>query len=271
MGPTYCPAYQKTGKFENVANKKLSQKRAWQTQVFMKLCMAASGLFFVLFVFMHAYGNLKILAGPAAYNGYAHHLRTFGEPILPYEGLLWILRILLIVLIIVHFGSAMHLWMSGNRARGKERYAVKKNVVQNYATRTMRVGGVLLGVFIVFHILHFTTKNIRIGNQVAYGNEMQTITEHGVTTQIPAAPWNMMVTTFSNWWMVLLYGIAVAILALHIGHGIWSALQTFGWLRRNTRHAAVIISGFLGFLLFAMFIIPPLYLLITQPAMVGIH
>ncbi|WP_227712848.1 hypothetical protein [Nanchangia anserum] len=80
--------------------------------------MAVSGVFFVLFVLMHSYGNLKILAGPEAYNEYAHHLRTFLMPILPYEGLLWILRIVLVVLVLVHMGSAIHLWMRGRKARG---------------------------------------------------------------------------------------------------------------------------------------------------------
>ncbi|MDO5747158.1 MAG: succinate dehydrogenase cytochrome b subunit, partial [Actinomycetaceae bacterium] len=229
-----------------------------------------SGLFFVMFVFMHAYGNLKILDGPQAYAGYAHHLRTFGEPILPYEGLLWIMRIGMLVLIVAHVGSALHLWARGKRGRGTQKYDVKAHVVQNYATRTMRVGGVLLLVFIVFHIFHFTTKHIQIGNTEAYGNALIEVEHAGVTESIPAAPWNMMVTTFSNWWMVLIYGVAVAILAFHISHGIWSALQTFGWLRANTRHVAVIISGILGGLLFLMFIVPPLYLLITQPEFVGI-
>lgn len=268
------------GNVEFVANTTIQpKKRAWNTQVFLKLCMAVSGVFFVLFVFMHAYGNLKILAGPEAYAGYAHHLRIFGEPILPENGLLWILRILLVVLLVIHFGSAYHLWYRANRARGKERYDVKKHVANNYATRTVRVGSVLLFIFIIFHLLHFTTKNFQIGDKVAYGDAMLKVPTDVVVnggtstmgfTEVPAAPWNMMVTTFSHWWMVAIYGLAVLILSIHVGHGIWSALQTVGWLRNNTRPVVIIISGILGGLLFLMFIIPPLYLLIAQPAMVGI-
>ena len=55
--------------------------------------MAGTGLVFVGFVLIHMYGNLKLLAGEEAFNTYAEHLRTFGEPILPYEGLLWIIRV----------------------------------------------------------------------------------------------------------------------------------------------------------------------------------
>lgn len=236
----------------------------------MKFIMAASGLFFVMFVFMHAYGNTKILNGPEAYCSYAHHLRVFGEPILPYEGLLWIFRIVMLVMIFLHVGSALHLWARGKKSRGHQKYDVKAHVVHNYATRTMRVGGLLLLVFIVFHILHFTTKHVQVGNSSAYGDAVIPVTHGGITEEIHAAPWNMMVTTFSHWWMVAIYGLAVAILSFHVSHGIWSALQTFGWLRSNTRHLVVIISGLAGGLLFLLFITPPLYLLITQPPMVGI-
>ena len=55
--------------------------------------MAVTGVIFVLFVLVHMYGNLKMFWGPEAYDGYAHHLRVVGEPYIPREGVLWILRI----------------------------------------------------------------------------------------------------------------------------------------------------------------------------------
>ena len=226
----------------------------------MKQAMALSGLFFVFFVVFHSYGNLKFLGGPLEYNGYAHHLRTFLMPILPYEGLLWILRVILLVLLIVHVYSAFYLWHRGGAARGT-RYDTKKSAAGAYAARTMRWGGVILGLFLIFHIFHFTTKHIVIGNAKAYG--AMTYMEHGEA--VPTAPYNMMATTFSNWYMVLIYGIAIAALCLHISHGFWSALQSFGWIRVNTRKATVFISGVIGALVFVMFMIPPFYILITQP------
>ena len=75
----------------------------------------------------------------------------------------------------------------------------------------------------------------------------------------------MMCTTFSNWWMVLVYAIAVGALCLHISHGVWSALQTIGWLRRNTQYAVQIISGLVGLLVFAMFLAPPVAILAGMP------
>lgn len=212
---------------------------------------------------MHSYGNLKILQGPDAYNEYAHHLRTFGMPILPYEGLLWILRVGLVVFVLVHIISALYLWHRGGAARGKA-YDKKVHVVNNYAARTVRVGSLLLLVFIVFHIIHFTTKNVKIGDARAYDHIMYT--PEGASEAIPAAPWNMMVTTFSmdNIWTLLIYLGAVAILALHVGHGVWSALQSLGWMRQNLQAIIITISGLVGGLVFVLFAIPPLYLVFAD-------
>ena len=152
--------------------------------------MAVTGIFFVLFVLMHSYGNLKILAGADAYNGYAHHLRVFGAPILPYEGLLWILRVMLLACVIIHMICAFYLWHRASKGRGSQKYVVKQNVVNNYATRTVRVGSVLLVLFILFHIFHFTTKWVQIGAGEAYSSATCKVDGE----MIPVAPWNMMVT-----------------------------------------------------------------------------
>ncbi|MDO4665262.1 MAG: succinate dehydrogenase cytochrome b subunit [Actinomycetaceae bacterium] len=219
----------------------------------MKQAMAISGLFFVLFLLFHSYGNLKAFAGPEAYNGYAHHLRMFMYPILPYEGLLWILRVVLLIFILIHVVSALYLWHRGTVARGT-RYVKKVNVTNSYAARTVRVGSIALIFLIIFHIMHFTTKTFKLGDSGAYApHEMVVDGEH-----IPAEPFSMMLTTFANPLWVLVYVIFVSIVALHIGHGVWSAFQTMGWLRENTRKAMIGVSGFIGFAIWVMFILPPL-------------
>lgn len=234
-------------------------RRSWTTLVFVKQCMAVSGIFFVLFLILHSYGNLKILGGPDAYNEYAHHLRTFLTPILPYEGLLWILRFGMVILILIHMISAFYLWHRAGKARGSA-YDKKKNVVNNYAARTVRVGSIYLIFFIIFHILHFTTKTIRIGNAEVYKHTWYI--PEGAHEAVDAAPWNMMVSTFdmSNWWALLIYLVAVAVVGLHIGHGVWSALQTLGWIRENVHQFTVVISGLVGLFVFTMFALPPIYL-----------
>ena len=117
--------------------------------------MAASGIVFILYVLAHMYGNLKAFSGHDAYNEYAHHLRTLGEPMLPYEGFLWIMRAALILALVVHVYSAVALWRRANSARS-QKYVVKKNIASSLSSRTMRWGGVILALFILYHILHLT-------------------------------------------------------------------------------------------------------------------
>ena len=80
------------------------------TSVGLKIQMAISGIFFVFFVLLHMYGNLKMFNGPEAYDGYAQFLRDVGYPIVPNEGVLWILRILLLVAIVAQVHAAFVLW-----------------------------------------------------------------------------------------------------------------------------------------------------------------
>lgn len=246
-----------------------TDNKAIKTSVIMKLVMAFSGLFFVLFLILHSYGNLKYLSGQSVYNDYALHLRTFMMPILPYQGLLWILRIGLLVLILLHMGSAFHLWHRAGVARGS-RYAMKKSLATAYAARTMRWGGIIIALFAVFHLLHFTVRSAKIGDPAAYATHEVMINGSGhvvsdasqaVMTITEGNPYAMMYVSFSNWWMVLAYAIFVGAVALHVAHGVWSALQTIGWLRKNTQTVTQVISGLVGLGIFIMFLIPPLCIL----------
>lgn len=173
--------------------------------------MAVSGLLFVLYVIVHMYGNLKVFAGPVAFDEYAHHLRVLGEPILPENGFLWIFRVVMLVALVVHVWAALTLWGRAKKARGS-RYTVKKRVAGTFSSQWMRWGGVALLLFIVFHLLQFTTGTIRVDG-VSY-----------------ASPYERMVAGFSAWWVVLIYLLALVALALHLRHGIWSAFQTLGWI-----------------------------------------
>lgn len=170
--------------------------------------MALSGLLFVLFVVMHMYGNLKAFAGQRAFDEYAHHLRVIGEPILPYSGFLWLFRILLIVAIVAHVWSAATLWRRANHAR-TSRYAVKKRVAATWSSKWMRWGGIAILLFVIFHLLQFTTNTIQVNGNFA-------------------SPYDRVVAGFSVWWVVVVYLLALAALGMHLRHGIWSACQTLG-------------------------------------------
>lgn len=207
--------------------------RAARTTVALKLLMAISGLVFIGFVLAHMYGNLKMFAGHDAFNEYAHHLREFGEPMLPHTGLLWILRVGLLVALLTHVASALALWRRAGKARTTS-YAVKKNPGSSVSSRTMRWGGLTLLLFIVWHLINFT-----IGKVNPSGGETND-------------PYNLVVDTFDLWWMTLIYLLAMVALGLHLHHGTWSALQTLGWTntakaRTNAKLAgwvvALVIAG----------------------------
>lgn len=205
----------------------------------LKFLMAVSGLFFVFYVLMHMYGNLKILASHEQFDEYAHHLRILGEPILPYSGALWIFRILLIVALVAHAYSAFTLWSRANTARGAK-YTVKKSAAATLSSKWMRWGGVALLAFVIFHLAQFTFLWINVGG----------------TFPTPAT---RVVGAFQVWWLTLIYLIALVALAMHLRHGVWSACQTLGWTNTPaTRQTANLAGVAIAAVVAIGFAIPPL-------------
>lgn len=233
-----------------VATQTLPAKRTGKagSTIFLKTTMAVSGVIFILFVLAHMYGNLKVFAGEESFNTYAHHLRTFGEPMLPYEGLLWILRIVLLVALVAHVFSAMKLWQRANSAR-PQKYAVKKAVAASASSKWMRWGGVTLLLFLIWHLLHFTIAKINTGSG-------------GQGAEITGNPYQLVVHSFGAWWMTIIYLLAMASLALHLHHGVWSACQTLGLTtspqrRKIAKTAATVVAAVIGI----GFILPPLFIM----------
>ena len=184
--------------------------RAARTTIALKIAMAASGLVFVGFVLLHMYGNLRAFSGHDAFNEYAEHLRTLGEPMLPHTGALWIIRVVLLLSLVVHVSSAFALWHRAGKAR-RVKYAMKKRTGATYASLLMRWGGVTLLLFIVWHLLNFTVGKVNVAG--------------GPTND----PYNLLMDSFATWWLTLIYLLAMAMLGAHLHHGIWSAMQTLGW------------------------------------------
>lgn len=186
--------------------------RSTRSTIALKLTMAVSGLIFIGYLLLHMYGNTKMFAGEEAFNSYAHHLRVFGEPMLPENGLLWVIRVLLLVAVAAHVWSAITLTGRAHKAR-KSRYAVKKNLASSLSSRTMLWGGLTLLIFIIWHLLHFTIAKIN-PNPDGTGSDN---------------PYRLVVESFEVWWMALIYLAAMFALAMHLHHGTWSALQTLGF------------------------------------------
>src|SRR5699024_7331610 len=149
--------------WQAVANSTLTKKRstAYGSTVALKAAMAITGAILVLYLIVHMYGNLKVFSGQEAFDGYAHGLRELGYPLLPESGFLWVFRLVLLASVLIHIYAAVTLWLRARRARpASQRYQVKKRVHRTYASYTMRWGGVLIALFVIFHVLHLSVNVI---------------------------------------------------------------------------------------------------------------
>ncbi len=170
-----------------------------------KAIMAVTGLVMVAFVIGHVLGNLLVFRGEHAINSYAATLKGLG-------GALWLARGVLLASVALHVWSAVSLTRADLAARPVA-YGKKQPQVATIASRTIRVGGVVLALFIVFHLLHFTTGTIQPAE----------FSEHDVYA-------NMM-GSFAVPWVAGLYVVAMAALGLHLYHGVWSSLRSLGLSR----------------------------------------
>src|SRR6267378_2039028 len=197
----------------------------WDTMVGKKIVMAATGVVLVGFVTAHMLGNLKIFLGAEAIDAYAVFLRTMGEPLFPYSLLLWVARIVLLACVSLHITAAVHLTRMNWAAR-PQGYDAKQSIATTYAARTMRWSGVILALFIVYHLLHLTAGAVSFRP----GEFVHLSVYHNV------------VAGFSVWYVSLFYIVAMACLCLHLDHGTWSMLQTLGWNNARTTAALQILS-----------------------------
>ena len=165
--------------------------------------MGVTGLIGIGFVIAHLAGNLLVFSGAEAINRYSHFLKSTGE-------LLWLLRAVLIAAVILHVIAAVQLTRQSRAARPVD-YVNREPQVSTFASRTMRWGGAVLLLFVIVHILHFTTGTLKpagvFGTADVYGN---------------------IVASFRIWWVALFYVVSMIILGLHLFHGAWSSVRSLG-------------------------------------------
>ena len=188
----------------------------WSTSIGKKAVMAVTGIALVGFVILHMAGNLKIYLGPEHFDAYARGLRELGEPILVHGQALWSMRLILLAAVVLHVVAAVQLTQASWAARPVA-YTEKEAVAADYAARTMRWGGVIVLLFIVYHLLHFTV---------------------GVVGYAPgqfqeASVYRNVVNGFRVWYVSAFYVVAQAALGLHLYHGVWSMFQTLGMNARG--------------------------------------
>ncbi|MEU9888233.1 succinate dehydrogenase cytochrome b subunit [Sphaerisporangium sp. NPDC051011] len=203
-----------------------------------KAVMAVSGAVLVLFLIGHMLGNLKIFLGEDSFNSYAEWLRTVGEPALPGRTLLTLTEIGLAAAVALHMWSAVSLARRARRARPVKYAAKRRSQASGYVVHTMRYGGVVILLFVIWHLLDLTFGAV---NPKGYD----------------ATPYDRVVAGFdlSRWWVTAFYIVALVMVGLHLRHGLWSAFQTLGLANGRRRHllnglaavfAAVLVLGFVS-------------------------
>jgi succinate dehydrogenase / fumarate reductase cytochrome b subunit len=181
----------------------------YRSAIAKKWLMAITGIMLLGFVLAHMIGNLKLFLGESHLNAYAEWLRDFGEPAFPRSFLLWCLRVGLIAAFVVHIVAAYQLTRMNQKARGHYE-STRDYAAANFASRTMRWTGVIVGLFLIFHLLDLTwgTANPDFHRGDVYDN---------------------VIASFERVPVAIVYIAANIALGIHIFHGAWSMFQSLGW------------------------------------------
>jgi succinate dehydrogenase / fumarate reductase cytochrome b subunit len=199
----------------------------WESSVGKKAVMAVTGLILVAYLITHVAANLLVFEGPARINTYAAMLHRTGA-------LLWGARLVLLAAVILHIVAAVQLTRRRQAARPVGYAGGRTPQVSTWASRTIHWGGALILVFLVYHILHFTTGTL-------HPDFVELNPHHNVTTG------------FRDPLVALFYLIAMAAVGLHLYHGIWSSGRSLGISapspRPLKRRVAAVVAMFmwLGF------------------------
>ncbi len=198
--------------------------RLYRTSIGKKVVMAVTGVVWILFLIAHIFGNLHIFEGSARFNEYAEFLRAVGAPIFGHTQLLWIARIGLIASLALHVTSAAMLTQQ-SRASRPVRYQAHKEPKATWSSLTMRIGGVIILLFIFIHLANLTWGWIH-------------------PSFIQGDAYHNVISLFQLWPVTLFYIIAMLSVGFHLHHGAWSMFQTLGF--RNSRNEGLLRGWALG-------------------------
>ena len=181
----------------------------YRSAIVKKWLMAVSGIILLGYVLAHMVGNLKVFLGEDDINHYAEWLRDLGEPAFPRTFVLWGLRIVLIAAFVIHIVAAYQLTRMNQRARPVKYQSARDYAAADFASRTMRWTGVIVGLFVIFHLLDLTfgPANPDFVRGEVYDNMIESF------RRVPVA---------------IAYIVANLALGIHIFHGAWSMFQSLG-------------------------------------------
>lgn len=180
------------------------------------MLMALTGILMVLFLVGHMLGNLSFFWGADALNAYAEHLRALGP-------LLWIERLIMAGVLVLHVVLGITLFVENSRAK-PTRYAKTNYQEAGPASRSMFYTGLVILGFVIYHLLHFT---VRVTNPQIYEAAAHGEGHFGV--------YQMTEMSFQGPWISLIYLAALVAVLIHLSHGIGSFFQTVGWNTDRTR------------------------------------
>ncbi len=197
-----------------------ARRRPWLLEIYSsavgkKYAMAITGILMMGFVLAHTVGNLKLYVGAESNNAYAEWLRAIGYPALPHEFFLWIMRTVLLAALVIHLHASWALTRMNKRARPVGYQSKRDYVTATFAARTMRWTGIIVLLFIVWHLADLT---FGVANTAAF--------THG---EVQAN----VVNSLSRWPVSAFYVLANLALGYHLYHGAWSLFQSLGWNHRR--------------------------------------
>jgi succinate dehydrogenase / fumarate reductase cytochrome b subunit len=225
-----------------VVNGAVRRRKWWPLELYRsavgkKWVMAITGIVLLGFVFVHMAGNLKAYLGPAEMNHYSEFLRELFVPLLPRTLFLWIVRSVLIAAFVLHIHAAYALTKMNHRARPESYQSPRDYTAANFASRTMRWTGVIVLLFLAWHLADLTWGSVN-------------------PDYVRGDAYNNLVNSFERPAISVLYVAANLALGVHIFHGAWSLFQSMGlnnprfnkWRLYFARtFALVIVAGNLSF------------------------
>ncbi len=187
----------------------------YSTAVGKKYVMAITGIGMMGFVLFHMIGNLKMYQGADDLNKYAEFLKKLLYPLAPKEAVLWILRGGLITMLVLHLHAALTLTRLNRHARPVKYQSARDYQVASFASRSMRLSGLVVIAFLVWHLLDLTFGAV---NTVGADGEF-----------VRAEVYDNVVRSFDRPVVAVFYIIANVLLGIHLFHGSWSIFQSLGW------------------------------------------
>ena len=228
----------------------LPLKRALSSPIGRKFVMSISGIALVLFVIVHLLGNLTLYIpdGGESFNRYAAGFEALGP-------MLYVMELGLLAVILLHAFWGISTWLRNRRAR-PERYA--KSIATkgggsnlNIASRNMAITGSFLFFFLIIHVWHFRVRKETVGEKTT------------VNGQEATDLYALVVGSFENPAWVFFYTVSMVVLAFHLRHGFWSALQSLGAMKPRWSKQIYAFGLIFAILLALGFLGMPIYLFLA--------